>query len=1050
MTIHASQPTPAPDFHGLFVGVNQFLSPAISNLAAAVRDASALHALFSDNLGLDCELLTDQDATTDRLRSELTRLQTVSQDADTVVVSFSGHGSDTHEIITYDADPYHLSKTALSLDEFTDLVSAIPAKHLLVVLDCCFSGGAGAKVLHAPARPRGAVGGVPLSTEALLGRMAGTGRMILTASTADQPAWEDPRLGHGLLTHHLLQALLGRSGDARGDQIHLLDLLRYVTDEVKAQASGSYRARQEPTLRGQWDGDVVWPVLVPGARFEAMYPPAAPAPVSADLASLRHHGISDDILDRWAATLPALNQLQQDAVNEARLLGGRNVLVMAPTSSGKTMVGELAAVQATQNGGRSVFLLPTKALVNEQYDKFDRTYGPAGIRTVRATGDFNDEVSALLQGQFDMAVLTYEKFAGLATANPYLLGLVSVVVVDEIQTIIDTSRGPYLEFLLTLLRSRKEDGLDPQIIGLSAVLGELCGLDSWLDAYLLRRDDRPVPLDEGVLDLTGAYRYIDAQGSERTELLLPAVYGDARAKTLLVPLVANLVAEGQQVIVIRGLRGEAKGAAAYLTQALGLPPAAEALAALPTGDPSIASDELRRCLQGGVAFHISDLERDERRVIEDEFRRSNSGIRVIVATTTLAQGVNMPAETVVMPELSRRMGARETRWYSVAEYKNIAGRAGRLGLVDKGRAIVLAPSYADRERIWTQYVNGRPEDVHSTLLDPSADLFTLVLRVVAITQDQLGGGGLSGDDVIGVLASSFAAHQNRLLGQGDAFEPAAIGKALDELRSQAFVEEDAGGLRLTELGTIVAGSGLAVRSAVTVAGVFRGLRPEELNRATLISAAQLTGELDETRLTVNVKGVAKEVHTFTSELARQGTAPAVLNALAYNVPGHVAYAARAKKAVACLLWMHGTPAAQLEQIVMQHYFDRSAIGPIRAVASRTQDVIGTVVAIATMLHPTQDLSHLAALLPVQLELGIPADLAPLAVAGASLSREQYLALAAQGLTKPDLIEGATNEKLLRCLGGRHELLQSLREAVTRLQAVTVVPSLTDVLPLPTD
>ncbi len=48
-----------------------------------------------------------------------------------------------------------------------------------------------------------------LSTDALLDQMAGTSRLILTASTADQPAYEDPVVGHGLLTHHLLQALLG-------------------------------------------------------------------------------------------------------------------------------------------------------------------------------------------------------------------------------------------------------------------------------------------------------------------------------------------------------------------------------------------------------------------------------------------------------------------------------------------------------------------------------------------------------------------------------------------------------------------------------------------------------------------------------------------------------------------------------------------------------------------------------------------------------------------------------------------------------------------------
>lgn len=67
------------------------------------------------------------------------------------------------------------------------------------------------------------------------------------------------------------------------------------------------------------------------------------------------------------------------------------------------------------------------------------------------------------------------------------------------------------------------------------------------------------------------------------------------------------------------------------------------------------------------------------------------------------------------------------------------------------------------------------------------------------------------------------------------------------------------------------------------------------------------------------------------------------------------------------------PAAQLEQLVMPHYFDKNAIGPVRAVASRTQDVIGAIIDMAAAIHPTADLVRLAELLPVQLELGIPAE-----------------------------------------------------------------------------
>jgi uncharacterized caspase-like protein len=167
--------TNSPHFHGLFIGVNRYASADISNLASAVRDASALHALFADNLGDDCRLLTDAAATTARLRAELRELQATSAENDAVVVAFSGHGSDTHELVTYDADPYNLASTALPLDELTELVSAIPAQHLLVVLDCCFSGGAGAKVLQAPVAPRGGAAGIPLSTAALLDKAGGDG-----------------------------------------------------------------------------------------------------------------------------------------------------------------------------------------------------------------------------------------------------------------------------------------------------------------------------------------------------------------------------------------------------------------------------------------------------------------------------------------------------------------------------------------------------------------------------------------------------------------------------------------------------------------------------------------------------------------------------------------------------------------------------------------------------------------------------------------------------------------------------------------------------------
>jgi helicase len=1035
-----------PRFRGLFVGINKYQSADISNLASAVRDAAALHALFSDNLGDNCSLVTDSDATTDRVRRELAKLQTESTGDDVVVIAFSGHGSDTHQLVAFDTDLNDLAGTALPLSELTELVSAVPAKHLLVVLDCCFSGSAGAKVLHAPGRSRGGSSGLPLSTEAFLNQMAGTGRVILTASTADQAAWEDVRLGHGYLSYYLMQALLGPGEVENDGKVNLHDLLKYVTANVKASASGTYNALQEPTLRGQWDGEVIWPVFVPGPLYTTLYPPATAEPVTDAIQSLASHGLPDLVLQAWATAVPRLNQLQQDAINEAGLFVGRNVLVIAPTSSGKTMIGELAAMRATQVGGRAVFLLPTKALVNEQYERFRRVYGPAGVRVIQATGDHNDDVPALLRGQFDIAIFTYEKFSGLALAQSYLLRLVSVIVVDEVQTIVDASRGRELELLLTLIKSRKDEGIEPQLIVLSAVIGQINGLDSWLEAYLLRSDLRPVTLEEGVLNSQGLYRYIDAAGSEQVTQLTLNAFGDPRARTLLIPLVRQLVAEGQQVIVIRGERGPARGAAVYLAQALGLPPADDALRDLPDGDPTLSTSLLRQSLQGGVAFHISDLSPDERRVVEEQFRRPNSQVRVIVATTTLAQGVNMPAETVVMPELSRRTGRATRAWYSVADYKNIAGRAGRLGLTERGRSIVLAYDGATVNYVWNTYITGAPGDVHSTLLGQDVDLYTVVLRVVAIAAGRSDDRSTAIDDLAAILANSLAAHQARIRGASEVFDPDQIAAAIAELQRVGFLETlKSGRTRLSPLGSLVAESALAVRSAIRVANVLRRMRPEELNQPTILAIAQITLELDAMRLTVNAKGIQPELRTFVGGLVSRRVAPAVVDALEDGASDRIAVAARAKKAIACLLWTNGVPLGKIEQFVMQHYFDRNASGPIGSVVSRTHDVVGAVLAMAAEIHPTGNITNLIRLLPVQLEIGIPEGLAPLAIASADLRREDYLRLSNGGLTTAEVIDQADNKTLLPLLGGNAEMLASLRNAIELSRKTPVVPTLEDLM-----
>jgi len=489
---------PTSRYRGLFVGIDTYASDRIPELRCAERDARALHALFADTLGDGATLLRGAAATKAGIEAELEALEKTKPD-DVVVLAFSGHGSETHDLITYDTDPARIPATAIALDDLLERFKVIPAKRLICFLDCCFSGGLGAKVLHGEHLPRSLK-----SFDTVLDQLSGNGRVIITASAADEPAWESSKTGHGFFTHYLLEALQGAKEVRKAGKVAVLRLLDYVTERVTADAAHLGKS-QRPTVRGTLDGELTWPLFKPGTNYAREFPNRAVGPVEAAIMSLVGRGIREEILWAWGEAVTEFNDLQLEAINDYGVLEGKHVLVSAPTSSGKTMVGELAALSGVERGERALFLLPTKALVNDKHQGFERKYASAGIRTIRATGDYFDEIPELLRGQYEICLLTYEKCAALALAYPQLLEQVGTIVIDEVQMLTDPGRGAGLEFLMTLIRVRRRHGADPQVVALSAVIGETNGLEQWLNGRLLRRNERPVPLDEGVLGAGGEF-----------------------------------------------------------------------------------------------------------------------------------------------------------------------------------------------------------------------------------------------------------------------------------------------------------------------------------------------------------------------------------------------------------------------------------------------------------------------------------------------------------------------------------------------------------------
>lgn len=185
-----------------------------------------------------------------------------------------------------------------------------------------------------------------------------------------------------------------------------------------------------------------------------------------------------------------LRPCQEKAIR-AGVLDGKNVLVCSPTASGKTLVGELAALQTIAKGGKAVYVVPLIALAREKFKNFQEKWG-AFCRIALSVGDLDSSSKNL--GQYDLIVCTAEKMDSLVRHQVSWLSHVECMVVDEIHLLNDSSRGPTLEVLITIMQLRKK----LQIVGLSATIGNPEELASWLNATLVKDSWRPVQLKQGV------------------------------------------------------------------------------------------------------------------------------------------------------------------------------------------------------------------------------------------------------------------------------------------------------------------------------------------------------------------------------------------------------------------------------------------------------------------------------------------------------------------------------------------------------------------------
>ena len=197
-----------------------------------------------------------------------------------------------------------------------------------------------------------------------------------------------------------------------------------------------------------------------------------------------------DYFKQYYMKFPTLTPIQEKAI-KAGLLEQKSLLTCAPTASGKTLVATMAIVH-TLGKGKALYLVPLKALANEKFKEYQQLLQSTSYQVSLATGDMDSESNYL--AKYDLLILTTEKLDSLLRHRVTWLTDVKTVVIDEIHLLNDPTRGPTLEVILTLLKTM----LTPQLIGLSATIGNPQELASWLDATLVQDTWRPVELKQGI------------------------------------------------------------------------------------------------------------------------------------------------------------------------------------------------------------------------------------------------------------------------------------------------------------------------------------------------------------------------------------------------------------------------------------------------------------------------------------------------------------------------------------------------------------------------
>jgi hypothetical protein len=247
------------------IGINDY--PRLPKLKYAANDAEAFYHLLVDDNRVPAEnvtLLVNEQATLVNLRSTLgTRIKNAARENDMVIIFFAGHGATERDatspdgdglekyLLPYDTDPADLYTTAMPMGEVGRILTRIRSQRLVFIADSCYSGASGGRTISV-------TGTRANITDGYLDRVVGgRGKVIITASSANEVSEEKDELQHGVFTYYLLEGLRGKADTDQDGMVTVDEAYRYVSDQVP-QATGQ---EQHPVRKGSVEGNLVLSIV---------------------------------------------------------------------------------------------------------------------------------------------------------------------------------------------------------------------------------------------------------------------------------------------------------------------------------------------------------------------------------------------------------------------------------------------------------------------------------------------------------------------------------------------------------------------------------------------------------------------------------------------------------------------------------------------------------------------------------------------------------------------------------------------------------------------